>query len=130
MSNSTNSESTRETALRSSAVKPLELREPANWESQDRLAELVAVSLAPAAWSALETVLRAEMAFHLREAAFSSSAERRLEHRGAYLWIEEFLGGVVMAKYAEQAKERLHIHETSEGMPAGGSEWMDSDGTD
>jgi len=112
-----------------SLVKPLLLHRPEpSAELADRLAEVAALSLAPAALSALETVLRAEQAFLLREAAFSSDAEARLEYRGAFKWVEAFLNGVVMAKYAEQAKDRLREASPEEGIPVGGSPYMDPDG--
>jgi len=66
----------------------------------------------------------------LREAAFSSDAEARLEYRGAFKWVEAFLNGVVVAKYAEQAKDRLRESSPEEGIPTGGSPWMESDGTE
>lgn len=112
----------------SSPVKPLELHKPSNLVAEQRLLEVAALSLRQETLSALETVLRAEQQFHLEAAAFSPSADRRLEHRGIYCWIKEWLDGSTLARYAEQARQRLALHDTPDGVPKDGTEWMESDG--
>ena len=71
-------------------------------------------------------MLAAEQAAHLRGAAFSSDPEERLEHRGVARFLEEFLNGIMLARYAEQARQKLGIEEPEE--PEAGNPWMESDG--
>jgi len=72
-------------------------------------------------------VLEAEKAHHLREAAFSNDPELRLEHRGVYRFLEEFLNGAMLERYATQAREKLGLTEPKEEQ-GGGSPYMESDG--
>lgn len=126
MSSSTSSGSTPGTPSISSAVKPLPLHKPPGLVAESRLLEVAALSLAPAALSALRTVLEAEAAYHLQVAAFSNDASDRDQHRGVYRWLQEFLNGTLLDRYAAQAREKLAL-ETPVGAPEGGSDWMESD---
>lgn len=76
-------------------------------------------------------MLEAERDHHLREAAFSSDAELRSQHRGVVRWLEEWLTGATELRYAQQARERLGLRPEA-GLPddTEGSPWMESDGTD
>lgn len=71
-------------------------------------------------------MLQAEVATHLRAAAFSSEESLRWQHVGVTRWLEEFLSGLTLARYAEQAHQRLAT-DVPEGAPEGGSDWMESD---
>lgn len=76
--------------------------------------------------------MQAERDFHLREAAFSSDAEMRSQHRGVVRWLEEWLSGATEARYSLQARERLGMP-LVDGVPEDpndGSPWMESDGTE
>lgn len=74
-------------------------------------------------------MLRAEQEAHLRAAAFSNDPEQRAQHRGVFRWLNEWLEGSTLARYAEQAREKLGIHEEGRpGEPEGGSAYMESDG--
>lgn len=72
-------------------------------------------------------MLRAEQGYHLQAAAFCEDAELRAQHRGVWRWLEEFLSGSLVERYAHQARERLGLDEPV-GVPIGGSEYMESDG--
>ena len=126
MSNSSNSGSIPEMPSNSSSVKPLDLTRPPGMVQEGRLVEVAALSLRQESLSALKTVLEAEQAHHLREAAFSDDPELRLEHRGVYRFLEEFLSGTMLERYAMQAREKLGLTEAEE--PKGGSPYMESDG--
>lgn len=127
MSNSTSSASTQETPSRSSAVKPLELHKPGDSFREQRLLEVAALSLRPEVLSALATVLQAELSSHLQAAALCNEEPIRLQHKGVVLWLQEFLAGITLARYAEQAHQKLALDEP-EGVPEGGSDYMSSDG--
>ena len=76
-------------------------------------------------------VLRAEQQDHLREAAFSNDETLRMQHAGVVRWLEEWLSGNLIERYAEQARQRLAAEEKPKvGVPTGGSEFMESDGMD
>jgi len=113
----------------SSAVKPLELHKPSSLVAESRMLEVAALSLRPEALSALETVLRAEMARHLLDAANSNDASQRDMHRGIYRWLDEWTSGMTLARYAQQAREKLDLIDPVEGAPEDGSPYMESDGT-
>ena len=72
-------------------------------------------------------MLQAEVSYHLQEAALCSDESKRLEHRGVVLWLREFMSGITLARYAEQAQQKLGLVEEP-GLPQGGSDYMESDG--
>lgn len=108
-------------------MEPVALREPPLLEHREVL-EALASGRHREAWSALETVLRAERDSHLRAAAFSSDAEMRLQHRGVVRWLEEWLLGATEARYAMQARERLGLPPDEPSPDA--HLYMESDGLD
>lgn len=73
-------------------------------------------------------MLKAEQDYHLRAAAYSEEDGLRAEHRGVVRWIDEVLSGMMQARYAWQAKERLGAASATEREPADGSPWMEGDG--
>jgi hypothetical protein len=89
--------------------------------------EVAALSLQPAAVSALETVLQAERDHHLRAAAFSDKPQERDMHLGIFRWIEEWLAGGILERQAEKARQKLDLLEPIDGAPEG-SPYMESDG--
>ena len=89
---------------------------------------MAALSLPQGALSALETVLQAEQAHHLRAAAFSVDSAMRDQHRGVYLWLEEFLTGSIFERYRVEARLKLGLQDKPIAGAPGGSEWMESDG--
>src|SRR5262245_21932645 len=108
---SSSSDSTLSKLSASSPVKPLNLRQPAEDPLREhRLLEVQALSLRLADLSALETVLREERQHHLEAAAFSASEAERQQHLGVYHWISAWIEGSLLAKHAEQARERLDLH--------------------
>jgi len=60
-------------------------------------------------------------------AAFSNDGSDRDQHRGVYRWLQEFITGTLLDRYAEQAQQKLGI-EVPLGAPEGGSDYMQSDG--
>lgn len=122
-------ESMPETPSPSSPVKPLNLREAPGLLAEGRMLEVAALALNREVWRALETVFKAEQAHHLQEAAFSNDPELRSQHRGVVRWLGEVLNGNLAELYAQQARERLGLTQvTPDGVPEGGSDWMESDG--
>jgi hypothetical protein len=71
-------------------------------------------------------VLSAELERHLRAAAFAEDAEERIQHRGVVLWIQHWLSGSLMDRYAEEARQRFALGEDEN--PVNGSPWMQGDG--
>lgn len=112
----------------SSLVKPLELHKPVPLlKEQQALLEVLADSQQRETLSALEMVWVKERAHHLHEAAFSEDAERRAQHRGVVVWLDEVLSGVMMARHEQEARAKLDVHPPI-GLPEAGTPWMESDG--
>lgn len=64
----------------------------------------------------------------MREAAFSSDEQQRLQHVGAVRLCEAILSGAMMARYAYQAREKLDPQaKIEDAEPTTGTPWMESD---